>query len=226
MFVNCPHCQSLVAVDATTGAAPEHCPYCDGAITVALADAEPNAPIASIDSEAAAPEVLHETALDIQAIADDENLAPDDQPASDAAARTPPGAQATEFASTTQKRRKNAHPSFAKRPVPGAMITHRARWPWPLAAGLMLLLLLQLIVADRVSLAAHPGWRVTITKVCNVLRCDIPPWREAGAFTMLTRDVHAHPAIADALRIRAAFRNDARWAQPWPQLVVTLSDAS
>ena len=33
-----------------------------------------------------------------------------------------------------------------------------------------------------------------------------------------------HPARAGALRVKATFRNDARWAQAWPVLVLTLSD--
>jgi hypothetical protein len=41
---------------------------------------------------------------------------------------------------------------------------------------------------------------------------------------MLSRDVHAHPRRPGTLRVSASFRNDARWAQPWPSLLLTLSD--
>ena len=34
MFVLCPHCQFLVAVDARTGLPPAACPKCGGAIVV------------------------------------------------------------------------------------------------------------------------------------------------------------------------------------------------
>ncbi len=257
MFVNCPHCQSLVAVDAVTGTAPEHCPYCDGAMSVAMEepDADVNTDldtdvdtdldtdldteaeadayaesdaveVASVDSDVSTLEILRDGAAGIQAPADDGDQVSNVQPAADPQALDDTSAQALQSAPAARKRRKKDPPSFAKRPAASEVHAHNARWPWPVAASLLLLLLLQLVVADRASLAAHPRWRVAITNVCNALRCEIPPWRETGAFTMLARDVHAHPGVADALRIRAAFRNDARWPQPWPQLVVTLSDAS
>src|SRR5690606_25747421 len=40
----------------------------------------------------------------------------------------------------------------------------------------------------------------------------------------LAREVAPHPQRRDALRARASFRNDARWPQPWPRLLLTLSD--
>ena len=51
-----------------------------------------------------------------------------------------------------------------------------------------------------------------------------PPWHEPAAFTMLSRDVRPHPATPGTLLINASFRNDARWSQPWPRLLLTLSD--
>jgi hypothetical protein len=42
---------------------------------------------------------------------------------------------------------------------------------------------------------------------------------------MLARDVIAVPQHPGVLRVQASFRNDARWAQAWPALVLTLSDA-
>lgn len=41
---------------------------------------------------------------------------------------------------------------------------------------------------------------------------------------MLSRDVRPHPRAPGTLQIDASFRNDARWAQAWPRLVVSLSD--
>ena len=58
-----------------------------------------------------------------------------------------------------------------------------------------------------------------------MLGCTLPPWREPRALRLLQRDVSANPSRPGLLRIRASFRNDARWAQPWPRLRVTLSDA-
>ena len=119
-----------------------------------------------------------------------------------------------------------AAPSFARRRrgTADARVAGR-RWPMPAAIiGLALLLGLQWLLADRARLAADPGWRPLVAGACALLRCDLPPWREPSAFVLLERDVRPHPDAADTLRITASFRNDAAWAQPWPQVVLTLSD--
>ncbi|MBC7989426.1 MAG: DUF3426 domain-containing protein [Luteimonas sp.] len=124
----------------------------------------------------------------------------------------------------TEARVARSAPSFVR--APGARASRPVRgWRAPLAiAGLALLLVLQLLLADRAQLAANARWRPWITSLCGVLHCTVPPWREAGAFTLLGRDVRPHPTIPGALRVTASFRNDARWPQPWPRLALTLSD--
>jgi hypothetical protein len=100
-----------------------------------------------------------------------------------------------------------------------------ARWRHIAAiGGLSLLLALQLLLAQRDALAADARWRPTVGALCNVFRCPVPAWRQPDAFTMLSRDVRPHPTAPGTLRIDASFRNDARWAQAWPRLVVSLSD--
>ena len=99
------------------------------------------------------------------------------------------------------------------------------RWPIPAAiAGLALLLAIQWLLADRERLAADATWRPVVAGACAVLRCSLPPWREPTAFALLERDVRPHPQAGNALRITASFRNDAAWAQAWPDVVLTLSD--
>ena len=41
---------------------------------------------------------------------------------------------------------------------------------------------------------------------------------------MLQRSVRPKPGESGVLAVEASFRNDARWAQSWPQLVLSLSD--
>lgn len=120
--------------------------------------------------------------------------------------------------------RRAAAPSFA-RTRSGLRAAMPARWT-SLAAigGLVLLLALQLLLAQRDALAADQRWRPTIGALCGMLRCNVPAWREPDAFTMLSRDVRPHPDAAGTLQIDASFRNDARWPQAWPRLVVSLSD--
>jgi hypothetical protein len=42
---------------------------------------------------------------------------------------------------------------------------------------------------------------------------------------LLASNVQAHPSVAGALMISASVRNDATFAQPYPILTITLSDA-
>jgi hypothetical protein len=115
-------------------------------------------------------------------------------------------------------------PSFAHR-VTGT--ASRSGFDWKISsavAALVLLLLLQLLLADRVQLAADARWRPLVSGLCRVSGCTLPPWREPAAFAVLARDVRPHPSAPGTLRVTATFRNDARWPQPWPQLRLTLSD--
>ena len=113
-------------------------------------------------------------------------------------------------------------PSFALRDIPVA--SHR-RGEVVVLVALVLLLAGQLFFGERATLAAQAQWRPLVAAACDAIRCSLPPWREPSAFVMLARDVIAVPDRPGVLRVQASFRNDARWAQPWPALVLTLSDA-
>lgn len=113
-------------------------------------------------------------------------------------------------------------PSFMRAPERAAPTP---RWQWALVGGLVVLLLLQIAVADRARLAADAGSRPWIAGLCSVLRCSLPAWQEPAAFSMISRDVRPVPGQPGALQVQASFRNDARWAQAWPSLRLSLSDA-
>lgn len=113
-------------------------------------------------------------------------------------------------------------PSFLR--LPGVRL-RTPRWQWGMVAGLAAVLLVQIAVADRARLAADAGTRPWIAGLCSVLRCSVPAWREPTAFSMLSRDVRPVPGQAGALQVQASIRNDARWAQAWPSLRLSLSDA-
>ena len=113
-------------------------------------------------------------------------------------------------------------PSFALRDAPAAP---RRRGEALALIALVSLLAGQLFLGERAALAASAQWRPVVSATCNVLRCSLPPWREPAAFVMLARDVIAVPERPGVLRVQASFRNDAHWAQPWPALILTLSDA-
>lgn len=99
------------------------------------------------------------------------------------------------------------------------------RWHWLLVAGLALLLVLQSVLADRARLAADAGNRAWLGTLCGVLRCSLPAWHEPTAFTMTSREIRPLPGQAGVLQVQASIRNDARWAQAWPNLRLSLSDA-
>jgi hypothetical protein len=83
-------------------------------------------------------------------------------------------------------------------------------------------LVLQLLLADRARLAADPAWRPRILALCGVLRCQVPEWREPGAFRVTSREVRPHPSARGVLLVSATFRNDARFPQPWPRVQLSL----
>ncbi len=116
-------------------------------------------------------------------------------------------------------------PSFLRGSRQVAPALRTPPWQWTLAAVLGLVLLLQVAIADRANLAADAGTRPLVSGLCNLLRCSLPPWHEPAAFTMLSRDIRQVPGRAGALQVQASFRNDARWAQAWPTLRLSLSDA-
>ena len=121
--------------------------------------------------------------------------------------------------------RGKATPSFVRIPAAEASLDHRRRWRKPAAiVALVLLLSLQLLLADRAQLAASARWRPLVSALCGALQCSVPAWREPAAFTLLHRDVRPHPTLPGVLHVSATFRNDARWPQPWPALLLTLSD--
>lgn len=95
---------------------------------------------------------------------------------------------------------------------------------WGIAALLVLLLCLQIMLADRAGLAADPDWRPRVETLCAVLRCHLPPWHEPHAFRVTSREVRPHPSVPGVLIVSASFRNDAAFAQAWPQLELSLTD--
>lgn len=135
--------------------------------------------------------------------------------------RTAKRAGKSETAVTSARRA----PSFARQHARASAAAPRLHWSGPLLIGAMTLaLILQLLLAQRDELAADARWRPLLAQLCGVLACEIPPWHEPAALTMLNRNVLPVADRAGVLRVNASFRNDARWAQPWPTLVLSLEN--
>ncbi|AXK72672.1 DUF3426 domain-containing protein [Lysobacter sp. TY2-98] len=99
------------------------------------------------------------------------------------------------------------------------------RWPLvAIVATLAVVFGLQLLLAQRGALAADARWRPLVMQTCGVLRCEVPAWHEPEAYRMLTRNVRPNPARPGVLHVTATVRNDARWPQPAPVIVLSLSD--
>lgn len=249
MFINCPSCRALVATDPATDLPPERCPRCavklrgDPAAETALdaaaaGDDDARSGVAAAIAEvfdghdadevdpAARPAVSLATLLEPAIDATPDPVAEPCQDTADTPADPPQAAPPGPHQATARRATGRAAPSFARRrrDAGGPSVAGR-RWPIPAAIiGLCLLLAVQWLLADRARLAADPGWRPVVAGTCAVLRCRLPPWHEPAAFVLLERDVRPHPDARDTLRITASFRNDARWAQAWPEVVLTLSD--
>ena len=107
----------------------------------------------------------------------------------------------------------------ARAPIP------RSRWlVWSTVPLLLLLLALQVGIADRKRLAADRDWRPRIVALCSVFGCEVPPWREPAALHLTSRELRPHPTVPGVLVVSATFRNDAPFAQPWPQLQLSLQN--
>lgn len=97
-------------------------------------------------------------------------------------------------------------------------------WLWLAIPVLTVSLFLQIALADRAHLAADPAWRPRIVALCDVLRCEVPAWLEPTALHVTSREIRPHPSVPGVLLVTATFRNDAAFAQPWPQLQLSLTN--
>jgi len=115
-------------------------------------------------------------------------------------------------------------PIFSRKPANRLAEIARGLIGWGIALLLLLALCVQILVADRDRLAADPDWRPRMEALCATLRCSIPPWHEPDAFRVTSREVRPHPSVPGVLLVSASFRNDAAFAQAWPQLQLSLTD--
>jgi len=100
------------------------------------------------------------------------------------------------------------------------------RWPWVLTCTLLALLLAaQVAWAKRDVLIASPSIGGWLRQACASLGCRLPLVRDVHRLHLVARDVQAHPSVPGALMISASVRNDAPFAQPYPVVSLTLSDA-
>lgn len=94
------------------------------------------------------------------------------------------------------------------------------------AVNMLLLLALcaQLLFVQREAFAQNPSMRPLILDMCAYVGCNVAPRRAVEQIELVRRNVYAHPNVENALIIDARFVNNARFAQPYPTLTVSLGD--
>ena len=123
---------------------------------------------------------------------------------------------------------EDAEPAEIAEPVyvpPPRRRVHRGDWLWATGcAVLALALAAQVAWASRVALVRDPATQAQALRVCARLDCRLPPIRDTAKLELLSRDIRPDPDAAGALAITATFRNNAPYRQPWPMVVVELTD--
>ncbi len=102
----------------------------------------------------------------------------------------------------------------------------RSNYLWLLAACCVIsILCMQLIWINKNSLAEHPRFGHIIIDTCNrIPQCGIEDKRDNSAFSLATRQIYSHPNEENALILSASFSNQADFAQPFPLLLVSMTD--
>ncbi len=203
MYTQCPECLTIYAVDVPVLAQAHGNVRCGRCTMVfdalpSLSDALPSEPFAGLPARPPAePPLLVEPLL---------------HPAPDVVTD-----EQSDGASVT-----HATPDFARPRV--RRRTHRnVRWIAGCAL-LALLLIAQLVWANRASLGADSAMRPVLARVCAALGCTLPPLKDISKLTLLSRDIRPHPSVPGALIISATIRNDADFTQPYPVIRISLSD--
>lgn len=114
-------------------------------------------------------------------------------------------------------------PVLSAPPAPAARNWATVGW----SAGIVLLLvvlLLQAAYAARVELARYPALRPLLAQLCAVTGCELPPRRAVDKIRILERRIVAHPSEENALLVEARIRNEAGFAQPFPQMRIAFFD--
>lgn len=100
------------------------------------------------------------------------------------------------------------------------------RWPWAIAAFLLLLVLLaQAAYFFRVDLAARlPGLKPALTGYCQLLECSVPLPQNTDLMSIESSNLEADPTHENQIVLNLLLRNRALYSQAFPNLELTLND--
>lgn len=230
MYTQCPECLSVFALNAVTLGQSRGellCACCGTRFNAlaTLAESLPDGPFTRLESHAAAAYPVM-----LEALVQQPQPTPPALPAleiplpavSQASAAHEDFSQLvfTPRASrTARRRRKPLSYRHLRRPSP-----HRGWWT---AACVILLLLLtgQVAWAERGFLITQPVTGHWLRAGCAVLHCTLPLVAAPERLQVVDSNVQDYPGTTRALLISARIRNTAAFAQPYPVLAVSLSDA-
>ena len=105
----------------------------------------------------------------------------------------------------------------------------RSRWRILLLSLLFILavdgIIFQLALFRNVELANRfPQLKPYLSEFCHYFPCTFSGPREVGRIYITDREVRSHPQVENALLVSAIFINRAGISQPYPDIVLTLSD--
>lgn len=229
MYTQCPECLSVFALNATMLGRSRGellCACCGTRFNAlaTLAESLPAEPYTRLESHAAsASPVMLDELVPRPPPTPTVALAPEDLPPVD----THAGAPREDFSQLVftprpkpaRHRRKPPSYRHLRRPSP-----HRGWWA---AACVILLLLLggQVAWAERDFLITQPTTGHWLRAGCAALHCALPLVAAPARLQVVDSNVQGYPGTPHALLISARIRNTAAFAQPYPVLAVTLSDA-
>jgi hypothetical protein len=106
--------------------------------------------------------------------------------------------------------------------------TPRRAWPWILGTLLALTALaVQAALYFRVELAVMaPETKPALTLLCNYAGCELSRPSKVELVAIESSDLHPDPANPKQLQLVATLRNRAGFAQEYPHLELTLTDAT
>lgn len=232
MYAQCPECLTVFSLDAEAlaqGRGTVTCGYCSGtfdALTNLTGQLPPEPferlPLRSLTG----PVPRLELAVYRPPLDDAPTVVEPGEPVGTDAPDTPAEQSVNTFSPLTFS------PRFARgqrphRSTPTATLAvHDRRWPWVFVCALLLLLLgVQLAWAKREALISDQrvgGW---LRDTCATLGCRLPLVQDVRQLQLMARDVRTRPDSRGTLAISATVRNDAAFAQPYPVVTLTLSDA-
>lgn len=93
-----------------------------------------------------------------------------------------------------------------------------------LAIALLLLLGGQVKYFFVEKYAQHENFRIYFEGFCKIAACDLPPRQAPSKFTLVNTKIDLHPLEPGAIRVTLKLVNEAKFAQPYPDLRLTLTD--